>query len=53
VGQAAFERRERAQGNDMAQIVFAFDEALGGVIKDIVLWTVRNPTLLGKQRPLS
>jgi len=26
---------------------------LGGVIKDIVLWTVRNPTLLGKQRPLS
>ena len=53
VGQAAFERRERAQGNDMAQIILAFDEALGGVIKDIVLWTVRNPTLLGKQRPLS
>ena len=49
---AAFERRKLAQGSDIAQIVLAFDEALGGVMEDIVLWTVRNPALTARRRPL-
>jgi cholesterol transport system auxiliary component len=52
VAHAAFERRKQAQGSDIAQIVLAFDEALGGVMEDIVLWTVRNPAFSGKRRPL-
>ena len=52
VAHAAFERRKQAQGSDIAQIVLAFDEALGGVMEDIVLWTVRNPALTAKRRPL-
>ena len=52
VAQDSFERREQAQGSDIVQIVRAFDEALGGVMKDIVLWTVRNPALSRKRRPL-
>jgi cholesterol transport system auxiliary component len=52
VAHASFERREQAQGTDIAHIVLAFDEALGGVIKDIVLWTARNPALSAKRRPL-
>lgn len=49
VAQASFERREQAQGNDIGQIVLAFDEALGGVMEEIVLWTVRNPVLSRKR----
>ena len=41
----SFERRERASANDMQSIVWAFDEALGGVMKQIVVWTVTNPAL--------
>ena len=41
----SFERRERASANDMQSIVWAFDEALGGVMKDIVVWAVTNPAL--------
>jgi cholesterol transport system auxiliary component len=52
VAHASFERREQAQANDIARVVLAFDEALGGVMEDIVLWTVRNPALSAKQRPL-
>jgi ABC-type uncharacterized transport system auxiliary subunit len=52
VAHATFERREQAQANDIARVVLAFDEALGGVMEDIVLWTVRNPALSAKQRPL-
>ena len=52
VAQASFERRKQAQGKDIAQIILAFDEALGGVMEDIVLWTVRNPALSEKRRPL-
>ena len=52
VAHAAFERRKQAEGSDIAQIVLAFDEALGGVMEDIVLWTVRNPAFSGKRRPL-
>jgi cholesterol transport system auxiliary component len=52
VAHASFDRREQAQANDIARVVLAFDEALGGVMEDIVLWTVRNPALSAKQRPL-
>ena len=52
VANASFERRQQAKGNDIAQIVLAFDEALGGVMEDIVVWTVRNPALSTRRRPL-
>ena len=39
VAQTLFERRERASANDVPSIVSAFDEALGGVMKEIVVWT--------------
>jgi cholesterol transport system auxiliary component len=52
VANASFERRKQAPGNDIPKIVLAFDEALGGVMEDIVLWTLRNPALSAKRRPL-
>jgi cholesterol transport system auxiliary component len=52
VAQASFEQRHPASANEIPQIVLAFNEALGGVMEDIVLWTVRNPAFLGKRRPL-
>ena len=52
VATASFERREQAKGNDIAQIVLAFDEALGAVMENIVLWTVRNAALPAKRHPL-
>jgi cholesterol transport system auxiliary component len=45
VALSSFERRQRASANDVPSIVSAFDEALGGVMKDIVVWTVTNPVL--------
>lgn len=45
VAQSSFERRERASANEMSSIILAFDEALGGVMKEIVVWTVTNPAL--------
>jgi len=50
VAQTAFERRQRASTNDVPSIVWAFDEALGSVMKDIVVWTVTNPALSVKRR---
>ena len=49
VAQTLFERRQRASANDVPSIVSAFDEALGGVMKEIVVWTVTNPTLSAKR----
>jgi cholesterol transport system auxiliary component len=49
VAQTSFERRERASANDVPSIVWAFDEALGGVMKEIVVWTVTNPALSVKR----
>ncbi|HYZ42663.1 MAG TPA: ABC-type transport auxiliary lipoprotein family protein [Stellaceae bacterium] len=49
VARASFERHERASANDMASIIWAYDEALGGVIKDIVVWTVTNPALAARR----
>jgi cholesterol transport system auxiliary component len=45
VAQTSFEGRERAPANNMQTIMSSFDEALGRVMKDIVLWTVTNPAL--------
>jgi cholesterol transport system auxiliary component len=45
VAHTSFERRERASANDVPSIILAFDEALGGVMKDTVVWTVTNPAL--------
>ena len=50
VAQSSFERREQASANEMPRIVLAFDEALGAVIKDIVVWTASNPALSAKPR---
>jgi cholesterol transport system auxiliary component len=49
VAQTLFERRERASANDVPSIVSAFDEALGGVMKEIVVSTVTNPALSVKR----
>ena len=49
VAQTLFERRERASANEVPSIVSAFDEALGGVVKEIVVWTVTNPALSVKR----
>lgn len=45
VAQTSFERRERASANDVPSIVVAFNDALGGVLREIVVWTVTNPAL--------
>src|SRR6266852_274980 len=50
VAHNSFERCERAAANDIPQIVLAFDEALGGVIADIVVWTARDPALSARRR---
>ena len=39
------QRRWRAAANDVPSIVSAFDEAIGGIMKDIVVWTVTNRAL--------
>ena len=44
-----FEARQRA-ANDVPQIVLAFDEALGAVMKRLVVWTVTNPALSKPRR---
>ncbi|MBL8699221.1 MAG: membrane integrity-associated transporter subunit PqiC [Alphaproteobacteria bacterium] len=43
IASTAFERAERAARDDMVAIAEAFDEALGGVMKRIVEWTLRAP----------
>lgn len=43
IASTAFERTERAARDDMVAIAEAFDEALGGVMKRIVEWTLRAP----------
>jgi cholesterol transport system auxiliary component len=49
VAQTSFEQRRRASANDVPSIVIALDDALGAVIKDIVVWTVTNPALAKKR----
>jgi cholesterol transport system auxiliary component len=45
VAQTSFEGRQRASTNDVPSIILAFNEALGSVMREIVLWTVANPAL--------
>jgi cholesterol transport system auxiliary component len=45
VALTSFERRQRASANDIPSVIFAFDDALGVVMRDIVVWTVTNPAL--------
>ena len=45
VAQASFEQRQAGRGERGSEIVAAFDEALGAVMKEIVVWTVANPAL--------
>jgi cholesterol transport system auxiliary component len=52
IAQAPFERRASAAANDLPVIVAAFDEALGGVMKAIVLWTLSDPALSQSGRRL-
>ena len=50
VAQASFQRHELAAANEIPPIVLAFDEALGGVMEDIIVWTASNPALSAKRR---
>jgi len=50
IAQNTFERRERAAENRIPSIVVAFDQALDGVVEDIVAWTARNPALSAVRR---
>jgi cholesterol transport system auxiliary component len=45
------ERAERAASGDMTAIAMAFDEALGGVLKRIVEWTLRAPGSSARPAP--
>jgi cholesterol transport system auxiliary component len=44
-GQTSVTRKRPASSNDVPHIVLAFNDALGGVMKDIVAWTARNAAL--------
>jgi len=52
VAEQSFEARYPAAGNNIRDIVLAFDEALGKVMKETVTWTVTNPALQARVRPL-
>jgi cholesterol transport system auxiliary component len=43
IGEATFERCVRARADKIPKVVQAFDQALGGVIKRLVGWTLRTP----------
>jgi cholesterol transport system auxiliary component len=43
IGVASFERCARARADKIPKVVEAFDQALGGVIKQLVSWTLRTP----------
>lgn len=42
VASSGFERRAPAKSSAMIDVVQAFDEALGRVLRDVVVWTLRN-----------
>src|SRR5262245_49737106 len=43
IGVASFERCVRARADKVPQVVKAFDQALGGVLRQLVSWTLRTP----------
>lgn len=52
IAQQSFEARAPAAANNISEIVLAFDEALGKVMKETVTWTVTNPSLQVRPRRL-
>jgi cholesterol transport system auxiliary component len=52
IAQQSFEARYPAAANKIGDIVLAFDEALGKVMKEIVVWTISNPALQARGRTL-
>ena len=52
IAQRSFEARAPAAANKIADIVLAFDEALGKVMKETVAWTVTNPALQARPHRL-
>jgi cholesterol transport system auxiliary component len=50
IAQNTFERRQPASENQIPAIIVAFDQALEGVVEDIVAWTARNPALSARRR---
>lgn len=50
VAQARFDRRVRAAGTGVPDVVAAFDAATDAVLRDIVVWTLGNPALSQPQR---
>ncbi|HEV2303803.1 MAG TPA: ABC-type transport auxiliary lipoprotein family protein [Stellaceae bacterium] len=50
VAEAAFAGREKAAANDVPHVVAALNDALGGVIDEIVAWTLANPALSAARR---
>ena len=50
IARNTFDRRESTSENQIPAIVVAFDQALGGVMEEIVVSTARNPVLSAKRR---
>jgi cholesterol transport system auxiliary component len=50
IAQASFERHVPAAAADVPAVVAAFNAAADAVTRDIVIWTITNPTLSRKHR---
>jgi cholesterol transport system auxiliary component len=53
IAQQTFEQKAPAEANDIQHIVLAFNDALGGAMQQIVVWTVTNPALSARRGSLS
>lgn len=51
IGSNSFEELVIAQGGDVAQIVTAFDEALGDTMRDAVEWSIRKISVHASRNP--
>jgi cholesterol transport system auxiliary component len=50
IARALFEKRMPAAADALPEVIAAFDDALGAVMKEIVAWTVTNPALSNPRR---
>jgi cholesterol transport system auxiliary component len=50
VGETSLSREVRAAGNDVPAVVVAFNQAVGGIVGDLVNWAVANPGLSRKRK---
>jgi cholesterol transport system auxiliary component len=50
IAQALFDKRAPAAADTLPDVIAAFDDALGAVMKEIVVWTVTNPALSNSRR---